>query len=58
MLPGLAIDISQAINIAERQGGKAVSAWIEAKDGKPGYTVKIVQNGRVRVMWVEGEKPT
>jgi uncharacterized membrane protein YkoI len=57
MLPSLAIDISQAISIAKRQGGKAMSAWIEAKDGKLGYTVKIVQNGRVQVTWVEGEKP-
>jgi uncharacterized membrane protein YkoI len=53
-VPALGIGISQAITIAERQGGKAMSAWIEAKDGMAGYTVKVVKNGRVRVTWVDG----
>jgi hypothetical protein len=46
----------QAIGIAERQGGKAMVAWVEAKDGKSGYTVKLVERGRVRVTWVDGER--
>jgi uncharacterized membrane protein YkoI len=54
LAPRLSINISQAIDIAERQGGKAMAAWIEGKDGKPGYTVKVVEKGRVRVTWVDG----
>jgi uncharacterized membrane protein YkoI len=56
MLPSLAIDMSQAVDIAERQGGKILSAWIEAQDGRPGYTVKVVQNSRVRVTWIAGDR--
>jgi len=56
MAPSLAIDISQAVDIAEREGGKTLSAWIEAQNGRPGYTVKVVQNSRVRVTWVAGER--
>lgn len=54
MVPGFSRNISEGIEVAERGGGKAMSAWIEAKDGKPGYTVKVVANGRVRVLWVDG----
>ena len=56
MFPSLAIDMSQAVDIAERQGGKTISAWIEAQNGRPGYTVKVVQNSRVRVTWIAGDR--
>ena len=58
MVPRLGIDISQAIDIAERQGGKAMVAWIEEKNGKAGYTVKLVERGRINVTWVDGERRT
>lgn len=54
MIPSLSLGISQAIEVAETRGGKAMSAWIEAKDGKPGYTVKVVEAGGVRLTWVDG----
>ena len=57
MSPNLAIGISQAVDIAERQGGKTLSAWIEPQNGRPGYTVKVVQNSRVRVTWIAGDRP-
>jgi hypothetical protein len=58
IVPRLGIDISQAIGIAEQQGGKAMVAWVEAKNGRAGYTVKLVERGRVRVTWVDGERGT
>ena len=58
MVPRLGIDISQAIDVAERQGGKAMVAWIEEKNGKAGYTVKLVEGGRVRETWIDGERGT
>jgi hypothetical protein len=54
MVPRLSISISQAVDAAEKQGGKAMTAWIEAKGGKPGYTIKLIEGGRVRVTWVDG----
>ena len=54
MMPDMEIGMSQAIGTAQKDGGIALSAWIEAKDGEPGYTVKVVENGRVRVTWVAG----
>jgi uncharacterized membrane protein YkoI len=56
MVPRLAIDISQAIDRAEAQGGKAMVAWIEANNGRAGYTVKLVERGRVRETWIDGER--
>jgi hypothetical protein len=54
MVPRMPIAMSRAIDVAEGQGGKAISAWIEAKDGKSGFTVKVVEKGRVRVTWIDG----
>ena len=48
------ITMSRAIDVAEQQGGKALSAWIETNAGEQGFTVKVVENGRVRVTWVNG----
>jgi uncharacterized membrane protein YkoI len=58
MMPRLAVDISQAIDLAEKQGGKAMTAWIEAKNGRAGYTVKLVERGKVRETWIDGERGT
>ncbi len=52
LMPTMTMGMTEAIQAAEQDGGKVMSAWIEAKDGKPGYTVKLVQLGRVRVGWV------
>jgi|SRR6185503_17888877 len=52
--PRLSLDMIQAIDIAERQGAKVMSAWIDEKDGKPGYVVKLVAGGKVRELWVDG----
>jgi len=53
IMPKMSKSISEAIDMAEAEGGKAMVAWIEAKTGKPGYTVKLVQRGRVHVTWVD-----
>jgi uncharacterized membrane protein YkoI len=58
MVPRLGIDISQAIDTAEKDGGKAMVAWIEAKNGRAGYTVKLVERGRIRETWIDGERGT
>jgi uncharacterized membrane protein YkoI len=57
LVPRLKINMPQAIEIAERQGGKAMVAWIEEKNGKAGYTVKLVTEGHVRGTWVDAETP-
>jgi hypothetical protein len=56
--PRLGIGISQAVGIAEQQGGKAMVAWIEEKNKRAGYTVKLVERGRVRETWIDGEHRT
>jgi uncharacterized membrane protein YkoI len=57
MIPRLKIIMPQAIQIAEREGGKAMVAWIEEREGRAGYTVKLVAEGRVRETWIDGETP-
>lgn len=52
-IPKLSVPIDRAIDIAEQQGGKAMVMWIEETNGRPGYTVKLVEGGRVRVTWVD-----
>jgi hypothetical protein len=52
MVPGPSIDISKAVDIAERHGGKAMAAWIEPRNGQPGYRVKLAEHGRIKVTWV------
>ena len=57
-VPKLGITMQQAIDIAEREGGRAMVAWVEAKGGRAGYTIKLVDRGRVRVTWLDGERGT
>jgi uncharacterized membrane protein YkoI len=54
MAPKLSMRAVEAVDIAEQQGGKAMVAWIDEKDGQPGYIVKLVQHGRVRAVWIDG----
>lgn len=58
MLPTMTVNLSQAIETAEEDGGKVMAAWIEAQNGKPGYTVKLVRQGRVRMGWIAGANGT
>ena len=44
-----------AIALAERDGGRAMKAYVETRDGRPGYLVKLVMGGgKVRVAWIDG----
>src|ERR1051326_7538633 len=45
----LNMHLHDAIDAAEKSGGKAMEARVEAKDGRAGYTVKLVDHGRLRV---------
>ena len=54
VLPKLSKKSGEVIDLAERQGGKAMVAWIEERNGKPGYVVKLVDHGKVRVTWMDG----
>jgi hypothetical protein len=54
IVPELAITITQATDIAERDGGKAMVAWADTNDSEPGYRVKLVENGKTRTAWVGG----
>ena len=54
MRPNMSVTMAQAIDIAEKPGGKAMSAWVEATGGKPGFKIKVVERGRVRETWVPG----
>ncbi len=57
LVPRLKLNMPEAIEIAERQGGKAMVAWIEERNGKAGYTVKLAYEGRVRETFIDGETP-
>ena len=52
---GMPLALGEAIRSAEQGGGKAMAGWIEAKDGRPGYTLKVVERGRVNVIWLPGD---
>jgi hypothetical protein len=45
----------EAIALAEREGGKAMKAYVETRDGKPGYLIKLVMSGgKVHPAWIDG----
>ena len=46
--------LHDAISLAEKDGGKAMEARVEEKGGKPGYTIKLVDRGKLRLTWVDG----
>jgi hypothetical protein len=54
LVPMLSLDMTHAIDAAEKEGGKAMAIWVDAKNNKPGYTVKLVEKGRVHETWVAG----
>ena len=48
------VHLHQAIDKAEKDGGKVMEARAEEKDGRAGYTLKLVDHGSLRVTWVDG----
>jgi len=50
----VSVSLRDAIAIAEMSGGKAMKANIAKKGTKAGYTVKLVEHGKLRVAWVDG----
>jgi hypothetical protein len=52
------ITLLQAVRIAEKQGGKAMEARIDRKDGQAGYLVKLVDHGHLSLTWVDGNGGT
>jgi hypothetical protein len=56
VVPKVSITLLQAIVIAEKGGGKAMEADIEMNGAKPGYAIKLVENGKVHRTWVDGAK--
>ncbi|HEX3485629.1 MAG TPA: hypothetical protein VHT51_11250 [Micropepsaceae bacterium] len=48
------IHLHDAIEAAEKTGGKAMEARAETKNGKPGYAVKLVELGKLHMAWVDG----
>jgi hypothetical protein len=56
--PRLSLDIAHALELAEEDGGKAMAIWVEAQNGRPGYTVKLVTKGRVHVTWIDASRVT
>ena len=51
----MAPEMLDAIAKAEKSGGKALKAYIDTRNGKPGYVVKVVEHGgKVRTTWIDG----
>jgi hypothetical protein len=48
------IHLHDAIASAEEQGGRAMEARIEMKNGTPGFSIGLVEHGRLRTAWLEG----
>lgn len=46
--------LPDAIAKAERAGGRAMEAQVAMRDGHPGYTVKIVREGKLQIDWIDG----
>src|SRR5258706_4195229 len=46
------LSMQAAIDRAEEPNAKVVAAQLEQKDGAFGYTVKLVENGRLKLTWV------
>ena len=50
--PRIRLSLPAAIDRAEEPNAKAVAAQLEQKDGVLGYTVKLVEDGRLRLAWI------
>jgi hypothetical protein len=48
------VHLHQAIDTAEKAGGKAMEARADEKGGRAGYTLKLVDRGKLRLTWVDG----
>ena len=58
VVPKVSITLLEAIAIAEKGGGKAMEADIEMNGDRPGYTIKLVENGKLHTTWVDGARGT
>jgi len=56
IVPKVSITLLEAIAVAEKGGGKAMEADIAMNDAKPGYTIKLVEKGKLHTTWVDGAK--
>lgn len=56
IVPKVSITLLEAIAMAEKDGGKAMEADIAMNDAKPGYTIKLVEKGKLHTTWVDGAK--
>lgn len=56
VVPKVSITLLEAIAIAEMGGGKAMEADIEMNGAKPGYTIKLVEKGKLHMTWVNGAR--
>jgi uncharacterized membrane protein YkoI len=52
LAPRVRLSMGAAIDRAEEPNAKVVAAELEQKDGALGYTVKLVENGRLRLAWI------
>jgi uncharacterized membrane protein YkoI len=50
--PRVRLSLPAAIERAEEHNAKAVAAELEQKDGMLGYTVKLVEDGKLKRAWV------
>jgi uncharacterized membrane protein YkoI len=50
--PRVRLSLPAAIDRAEEPNAKAVAAQLEQKDGVLGYTVKLVENGKLKLAWI------
>ena len=50
--PRVRLSLPAAIDRAEEPNAKAVAAQLEQKDGMLGYTIKLVENGKLKLAWV------
>jgi uncharacterized membrane protein YkoI len=52
LAPRIRLSMQGAIDKAEEPNAKVVAAELEEKDGAIGYTVKLVENGRLKLAWI------
>ena len=56
LLPRLTTTMPEAVRMAEGNEGKAMVVWIEINQGRAGYMIKVVRDGRVRKVWIDGQR--
>ena len=50
------VHLHDGIASAEKQGGKAMEARVEMKNGRPGFLIGLVDHGRLRTTWLEAHE--